>query len=132
MGKHREPRKEISQEEIDLLIPVDLTSFGTDDDPCFGKHHDLKAPECLECGDSDFCSLVKAQNLHKERIIIESKQRFKDIEEAETVQVKKNKEAKLMILECQANGLKRMKTIIKVSKELSMPKDLVKQLYNQI
>jgi len=83
MAKDRTSRKKIKQEDHDLMEPIDVLSLGSEDDPCFGKLHDLLAKECKSCGDSDFCAIVKAQGLHKARINIETKQRFKDIEEAD-------------------------------------------------
>ncbi len=41
-----------------LLIPVNIRDFGSDNDPCFGKHHDLMAPECQACGDQEMCSIA--------------------------------------------------------------------------
>ena len=125
----REPKSNIDKSDIDLLKPVDILSLGGDDDPCFGKHHDIKAPECMECGDADFCAIVKAQNLHKERLNIESGQRFKDIEESDKVNVEKRKKAKMLIKKYQDAGLKRMKIILKVAEETKLEKDLIKQLY---
>lgn len=129
MEKDRTPREQI--EDQDLLKPIDVLSLGSDDDPCFGKHHDLLAPECKECGDADFCAIVKAQGLHKERLDIETKQRFKDIEEADEEMIERKVEAKKVIDMYKEKGLKRMKTILKVSRELDLPKDIIKQIYDQ-
>ena len=131
MGKNRKAREEIKKSDHDLLKPIDITELGSEDDPCFGKLHDLGAKECKVCGDSDFCQLVKAQNLHKERLDIENKNRFKDIEEAEDEMVEKRKEASKLI-EKDKRNIPRLKLIIKVSKKLNLPKDIVKQLYDQI
>jgi len=132
MGNKRKPRKEIKSKDVDLLKPIDVLSLGSDDDPCFGKLHDLLASECKSCGDSEFCAIVKAQGLHKERLDIESKQRFKDIEEADQELATKRVDAKELIAKYRDKGLKRMKTIIKVSQELNVPKSIIKQLYDQI
>jgi len=131
MGKDkRKPREEVSKEDIDFLLPVDITKLGSDEDPCFGKLHDLSASECLECGDSDFCALAKAQNLHTVRFNIEQNQRFKDTEESDLEMVKKRTEAAKLIGKYRKKGLKRIKTILKVSHELNMTKDNVKQIYD--
>lgn len=132
MAKNRESRQQIDKSNIDLLKPIDVLSLGGEDDPCFGKLHDLKAPECMECGDSEFCAIVKAQNLHKERLEIESTQRFKDIEEADHKMVDRRKKAKKLIRWYMDSGLKRMKIILKVSRETNLSKDVIKQLYEQI
>jgi len=128
----RKSRQIIKQDSIDLLKPIDVLTLGGNDDPCFGMHHDLKAPECMECGDSDFCAIVKAQGLHKERLDIEKEQRFKDIEEADDDMVKKKAEAEVLILEAKTKELPRLKTILNISEILSIPKEIVKQLYDQI
>jgi len=132
MGNKRTARKEIDEKDHDLLEPIDILSLGSIDDPCFGKHHDLLTPECKSCGDSDFCAIVKAQGLHKDRLNIETKQRFKDIEEADEEILKKREEAKVLIAGYREKGWKRLKTIIKVSQELAITKDIIKQVYDQI
>jgi hypothetical protein len=73
----RKPRQ--SQGKPDILKPFDVTKFGTDDDPCFGKLNDPKAPECQRCGDFEFCSIVMAQKLAQKRIKVEEKGNFKDL-----------------------------------------------------
>lgn len=132
MGNKRKPRREIKEKDHDLLQPIDVLSLGSDEDPCFGKLHDLLQSECKSCGDSEFCAIVKAQGLHKERISIETHQRFKDIEEGDQELKQKKEEAKKLITGYREQGLKRLKTIIRVSKELNIPKEVVKQLYDQI
>jgi len=131
MAKERTPREEINKDDYDFLKPLDVLSLGSDDDPCFGKYHDLLAAECKECGDADFCAIVKAQGLHKERIEIESKQRFKDIEEADEEILKKKERVKGIIEEYKKKGYKRLKTIILVAHELNLPKNIIKQIYDQ-
>jgi len=131
MGNDRKSRKKIKEEDHDLLKPLDILSLGSDDDPCFGKHHDLLAKECKSCGDSEFCAIVMAQGLHQERLNIESKQRFKDIEESDKEGVKKKEEAKEMIAEYRVENYKRLKTILVVSKRTGLTKDTIKQLYDQ-
>jgi len=113
------------------LIPIDITQFGSEKDPCFGILHDLKAPECLECGDSEFCAIAKAQHLHAKRLEIETKQRFKDIEEADDELAKKKIGIKEDIEKYRERGVKRLKTILSLSKKYNVPKEIVKQLYDQ-
>jgi hypothetical protein len=129
MEKDRTPREEI--EDQDLLKPIDVLSLGSDDDPCFGKHHDLLASECKQCGDADFCAIVKSQGLHNERLGIETKKRFKDIEEADEEILKKKDKAKVIIDKYKKDGFKRIKTILIVSRELGLPKNIIKQIYDQ-
>lgn len=125
----RNSRKNIKEDDIDLLVPVDITLLGSDEDPCFGKLHDLKAPECMECGDADFCALVKAQNLHKKRLVIENNQRFKDIEEADQILANTKEKIKKDIEEAKKSGAKRLKTILRLSEKYGISKDIIKQLY---
>jgi len=129
MTRDRTPRGQI--EDQDLLKPIDVLALGGEEDPCFGKHHDLMASECKECGDAEFCVIVKSQGLHKERIDIETRQRFKDIEEADEEMVKKLIEAKEVIKEYKSKQYKRLKTILIISRKLNLPKDRVKQIYDQ-
>lgn len=131
MAKDRQARKNINESDYDFLKPIDILSLGSDDDPCFGKHHDLLAPECKECGDSDFCALVKAQKLHQERVNIESKKRFKDIEEADYEMIKKREHAIEIIKQYRNKGYKRLKTILIVARELNIHKNIIKQIYDQ-
>jgi len=126
----RKERHKIKEDEIDLLVPVDITLLGSDEDPCFGKLHDLKAPECMSCGDADFCALVKAQNLHKKRLIIESKQRFKDIEESNQILAETKEQIKQDIERAKNKGAKKLKTILVLSQRYNVSKDIVKQLYD--
>lgn len=127
----RKIREKLSNKELDLLKPIDMLSLGSDDDPCFGKHHDLLAPECKECGDSEFCAIVKAQGLHQERLNIEAKQRFKDVEEADEEMVERKAKAKQIVEKYKKNRFKRLKTILIVSKKLNLPKSIIKQIYDQ-
>lgn len=127
----RKSREEIDKNDYDMLIPIDITKFGSEEDPCFGILHDIKAPECMQCGDSEFCSIAKSQQLHKKRLEIETKQRFKDIEEADEELTKKKASIKKAIEKYRERGVKRMKTIIVLSREYKVPKDIVKQLYDQ-
>lgn len=131
--RNRKARGEIKDpDNIDLLKPLDILSLGGEDDPCFGKYHDLKASECQECGDSEFCTIIKAQNLHKDRLSLEAKQRFKDIEEAKDITIKKESEAKKLIEKYMEKGLQRMKIVLKVSRETNLTKGKIKQLYDNI
>ena len=77
----RTKRNKIKKSKVDVLKPVDVSLFelGSENDPCFGKHHDVKAKECKKCGDSEMCLLVKAQNMNLKRVKDESKQAYKDV-----------------------------------------------------
>lgn len=131
MARERKFRDKIDKDEHDLLEPIDVLSLGSDNDPCFGKLHDLKAPECRECGDSEFCAIVKAQNLHKDRLNIENQQRFKDIEEADKDMVRLKRQAKNLITQYKAEGKPRIKSILLIARQLSISKDIVKEIYEK-
>jgi hypothetical protein len=75
----RKPRNKMSK-KVDLTKPVTIEQLGTKDDPCFGKHYSITAPECQRCGDSELCSIVKAQKNHLKREKIEQQNNFKDLE----------------------------------------------------
>lgn len=82
MAKKRKPRKDIVK-KVDMLKPlnkIDILKFGTDDDPCFGKHFDLMEDACRRCGDSTLCQIVTNQKTVKLREEVESENRFKDLE----------------------------------------------------
>lgn len=78
----RESRKKLSK-KVDItkpVLPIDITKFGTEEDPCFGKLHDLTQDECKRCGDSSLCSIVQNQDTLKLRAKEEKDGRFKDLE----------------------------------------------------
>ncbi len=129
MARDRKSRETEEYQEIDLMEPVDITLFGTDDDPCFGKHYDLKADECQRCGDSEFCALKMGQTLNKERKQIESSTKFLDVDEEvnstdETERVKKS----------VRRAIRKGTSLLKVKKLIGrkypeFPKESVKEIY---
>ena len=68
-----------------LLKPFDVTKFGSDEDPCFGKLYDLNADECQICGDIEVCSIAFAQGQLRVRTQLEAESKFKDLEEINMV-----------------------------------------------
>jgi hypothetical protein len=79
----RKPRKKLAKEKEfkNPLKPFDFSKIGTENDPCFGKHYDVKTPECQACGDSELCLVAMSQNLAVKRKNLEGKSTFKDIEQ---------------------------------------------------
>lgn len=78
----RNPRKKLVK-KVDLtkpLIPFDITKFGTDDDPCFGKLFDLTEEACRMCGDQTLCQIKQNQITEGDRLKLEKDNRFKDLE----------------------------------------------------
>jgi len=131
MAKVRKKRQNINKEDFNMLKPIDTLLLGSADDPCFGKHHDLLAPECKVCGDSEFCALAMASLLKGKSITMESNQRMKDIEEANLIQIKKKEKAMTLIQAYRERGLKNYKILLKVWEETHLTKDEVKQLLNK-
>jgi hypothetical protein len=80
MKSKRKRRNKIDKDKVDTLVPIDISIFGSEDDPCFGKLYDPTAKECGMCGDSSICAIVSAQNQHSKRALVEKKTSFKDIE----------------------------------------------------
>lgn len=77
----RKKRSKLAKKKIDLSKPVDITIFGSENDPCFGKHHSFDAAECGVCGDSQICQIIVSQMLHVKRAEVSKKQAFIDLEE---------------------------------------------------
>lgn len=66
MGNKNEDKRVVRKEtpNIDFSKPIDITIFGTENDPCFGKLYDAMAVECKQCGDCELCNIVQSQHLH--------------------------------------------------------------------
>lgn len=77
----RKPRKIPKDRKIDYMKPLTLKEFGTTNDPCFGKHYDLKAEECNRCGDYEACSILTQTRMMNELAKQEEKHPFKDTAE---------------------------------------------------
>lgn len=77
----RKPRTKEVKNVTDEFKPLDFSIIGSDNDPCFGKLHSLKADECRRCGDSELCQMAMAMKLHQLRAKEESKGNYLDIEE---------------------------------------------------
>ena len=123
----REPKKKASLKPEAFLEPIDITKFGTDDDPCFGKLYNLADDACRRCGDSGLCGLVFGQSTHKDRKKIEKENRFKDLEI--------NSENKALInwvKEKKKEGLERMKIISKGVKTFGVTRQEIKQIYKNL
>lgn len=63
-----------------ILKPIDLSSIGSNGDPCFGEAYDLTTDECKICGDSELCCIKFAEKMGTTRKKIESESQFKDLE----------------------------------------------------
>ncbi len=87
MKIEREERNKVKKKNLDFSKPLDLTIFGTDQDPCFGKHHSPEAKECGMCGDAQVCAILVAQSMHQKRNQLHAKQSFMDIEEQNVIRL---------------------------------------------
>ena len=66
--------------KVDLLTPVTIEQLGTKNDPCFGKHYSISAPECQRCGDCELCAIVQMQKNTVARAKEEKENSYKDLE----------------------------------------------------
>lgn len=125
--KKRKARKETVQAE-EFLKPIDITKFGTDDDPCFGKHYNLSESECKRCGDNGLCAIVTAQKLSIERKNIEGEQKFKDLERGS----KENKALESWIKDKISEGISRVDIIKKAKSTFGVNREEVKDIYKRL
>lgn len=124
--KARTPREKTKG--VDLMEPVDITQFGTKDDPCFGKEYNLSTPECKRCGDSELCAIVMGQNNNLKRKDIESKNRFKDLEIAK----KEDNPALVEWVKAKiAEGLTRSEITVKAKKTYGSSRAEIKEIYKK-
>lgn len=128
MAKNRKSRDKV-RKKVDItkpLQPIDILKFGTDDDPCFGKYHDLTEDECKRCGDSSICSIVCNQVTIGLREEQESTKRFKDLE---LVKGKDdNKEIKKFIKDKTKKGVSALKITKQLVSKFSLDKSDAKKL----
>jgi hypothetical protein len=62
----------------ELMVPFDVTQFGSEDDPCFGKLWDPKNSTCQSCGDIEICGIAFSKNTRKVEADLETKHEFLD------------------------------------------------------
>lgn len=125
----RKPRKRTKG--VDLLeqplTPIDITKFGGKDDPCFGKHHDLKAEECRNCGDSELCAIAMSHYNLKLRQKEELQNSFKDMEDTE--QDLKEKKVRKYLKKKIEKGISENLAFKKASKRYDLPFFRIKEIY---
>lgn len=115
--------------DINVMEPIDITRFGTDEDPCFGKEYNLASPECKRCGDSELCAIVMAQNNNIARKLIESENRFKDLE---IVPKETNEALKKWVSMKIDEGLKRSEIIKKAKNTYGSTREEIKEIYAKL
>lgn len=134
MIEREEREKADEHKNFNIMKPIDISKLGTKDDPCFGKHYDLKAEECQRCGDHEFCSIVMAQELHKRRDRIEKDNDYLDvIEEIQETKdsisrVKLKKAIKSRILK----GFSFIKTYKSLDRKFMVDKEEVRTIYKEL
>jgi hypothetical protein len=84
MSKRKNRTSKPKPKPQDLLKPFDITKFGSEEDPCFGKLYKASAPECTICGDSIICAIAMQQTQTAKRELEEKTGSFKDMEEVES------------------------------------------------
>lgn len=119
-------KKKTQNQGLDLLTPIDVTKLGTELDPCFGKHYDLTTEECRRCGDSELCAIAMGKKLNVIRTKVESEGRFKDMEEPDTMTIKKYIKLK------KKKGLTKIKIIRLTKKKFGISKELARDIYKSI
>lgn len=110
-----------------LLKPVDLKKIGSKNDPCFGKHYDLKAPECNMCGAVELCGIAYAQKLSIERFEQEKKLEYLDLQPTFNIpEIRTYFKKKLK----KYGDEKKAKRLTK--KKFNLSSKNLKQIYNEI
>lgn len=108
----------------DPLVPFDLSSIGTNGDPCFGKSYDLSTKECKLCGDSELCAFKMSQELNITRKQLEEKNHYKDLDVLEdTDGIKK------YIRSLKRKGKSRKEIIEAAVHKFEVPKDRIRSIY---
>ena len=75
MAKKKKQLPDLSKQ--DILTPIDVSTLGTNGDPCFGIGYDLSTKECKLCGDSELCAFKMSQNLNITRKELEQKNQYR-------------------------------------------------------
>lgn len=128
MAKKKRKARE-STDNVDMFKPIDIEKFGSDEDPCFGKHYDLSAEECKRCGDSELCAAVFSRTNAKKLRDKETKgNRYKDME-LEDPGKPLNEALLNWVKEKKEEGLKRSEIIKKAKKTFGSTRKEVKELY---
>lgn len=111
----------------DPLQPIDLSSIGSNGDPCFGKGYDLSTKECKLCGDSELCAYRMSQLLNKTRKELEEENKYKDLDVLEDVSgIKKYLRAR------KRKGDGSRECINKASEKFEVPIKLIRKIYKEV
>ena len=120
--------------EIDMTKPLDLTKFGSEDDPCFGKLYDLNTKQCKLCADADFCAIKMAQTQSLSRKELNKNNDF--IDEFDIKDVKLDKTTKKKVKKWMSRRIdKGMKPVLvrkKAMQKYNITKEQAKSIYKLI
>jgi hypothetical protein len=108
-----------------LLTPFDVTKFGSEDDPCFGKLYSLSAIECTNCGDIEFCAVAFAQKQHLARAQAEKSQ---EILLTQVAEMELNKSIKAYINKKLLSGISKTRLVIIAAKKFNKTKAEINKL----
>lgn len=111
----------------DPLVPINLDTIGTNNDPCFGKSYDLSTKECKLCGDSELCALKMSQNLKISRKELEDKNHYKDLETLLDIPA-----IKKYIRSLKRKGLTRREIVNKCSTKYEAPTKDIRKIYREM
>lgn len=110
----------------EVLDPIDISSLGTNGDPCFGTQYDLTTKECKLCGDSELCALKMSQELNISRKKLNEKNKYKDLDILEDT-----KSIKKYIRKLIREGKSRKETLEKTGMKFEIPKNIARNLYKE-
>jgi hypothetical protein len=124
MAKKKKQLPDLSKQ--DILTPIDVSTLGTNGDPCFGIGYDLSTKECKLCGDSELCVFKMSQNLNITRKELEQKNQYKDLDVLEdTVGIKK------YIRGLIRKGKEKKEIISKTVEKFEVPRKRIRELYKE-
>ena len=124
MAKKKKQLPDLSKQ--DILTPIDVSTLGTNGDPCFGIGYDLSTKECKLCRDSELCAFKLSQNLNITRKELEQKNQYKDLDVLEdTVGIKK------YIRGLIRKGKDRKEVITKTVEKFEVPRKRIRELYKE-
>ncbi len=127
----RQPRKVAIKSKPDFLKPIDVTVFGGPEDPCFGKHYDVNAKECGECGDSELCIIALAHSAKLQRAEIEAKTPLKDLENFKP-HPSSERAIQRYILKKKDSGLSIPRIVKRVAKRYNKSEEEAKKLVKNL
>lgn len=111
----------------DILTVTDISTLGSDADPCFGKEYNLSTPECKRCGDSEMCAIKFAQLMNLTREQVEKENTFKDMESTvDTETIKKYMRG------LKRKGAEKKEIITKSLDKFGLEKKEIRSIYRQL